>query len=565
MVRTFCTNRIRKSEELNGSMWNFIPEVGEHAGSTYPVVVPTVWESLPEFSSYRGRGSFTRRFYGGGNLRFSCKGVSHTAEIYLDGQFLGQHYNAYTPFNFLAREIPYGEHELKIIADNRFSEESALHIPNDYMTYGGINRGIVLEHLQKAYIEYVHVETKRGPKKDWQVCLTAKICNLSDQPEKYKVRFTSDSLFTEETEIELDANGSQIVEREICLCNISIWTLEDPVLYTVQAILFNEEPMDDLIERFGFREIQIVGKQILLNGRAIRLKGFNRHEDHPMFGCAMPLQAIEQDIQIAIDLGANAIRTSHYPNDELFLDLCDEQGILVWEESHARGLKEHHMRNPLFQKQSEDCIREMVMNHKNHPCIFVWGILNECASETTYGRECYVRQYEQLKELDRTRPRTSASNKYSNDICLDIPEILAFNLYPEWYNDQGGTAVSCIQDKIHWIRSNSVTKEKPFIVSEIGAGAIYGYRTRTRDKWSEEYQCIALENQLKAVLECAECCGVFIWQLADIRISRERFENRPRTMNNKGIVDEYRRPKMVYDIVKSIYSSYSNYFRTIPQ
>ncbi|MFQ8981303.1 MAG: glycoside hydrolase family 2 TIM barrel-domain containing protein [Waltera sp.] len=82
-----------------------------------------------------------------------------------------------------------------------------------------------------------------------------------------------------------------------------------------------------------------------------------------------------------------------------FLDLCDEQGILVWEESHARGLKEYHMQNPYFQKQSEDCIREMVMNHKNHPRIFVWGILNECASETLYGRGLL---YKTIQAVERT-------------------------------------------------------------------------------------------------------------------------------------------------------------------
>lgn len=82
-------------------------------------------------------------------MRLVCKGISHTAEIYLDGRLLGKHYNAYTPFSLLARQIPSGEHELKIIVDNRFSENSALHIPNDYMTYGGINRGIVLEHLKR--------------------------------------------------------------------------------------------------------------------------------------------------------------------------------------------------------------------------------------------------------------------------------------------------------------------------------------------------------------------------------------------------------------------------------
>lgn len=562
MVRTFCTNQIRNTEELSGSVWSFVPESGEHAGTSYSVVVPTVWENLPEFASYRGRGCFRRKFYGEGNVRLVCKGISHTAEIYLDGRLLGKHYNAYTPFSLLARQIPSGEHELKIIVDNRFSENSALHIPNDYMTYGGINRGIVLEHLKKAYIEYLHVEVGKVGKNGWKVLLTTKINGISDSSERYTLRLQADPLFTDEIAIDLETNESRIVQKEIYLENVSEWTPENPVLYKVRAILSDTEPMDDLIERFGFREIKVSGKYILLNGRPIRIKGFNRHEDHPMFGCAMPLQAIEQDIQIAMDLGANAIRTSHYPNDELFLDLCDEQGILVWEESHARGLKEYHMQNPYFQKQSEDCIREMVMNHKNHPCIFVWGILNECASETLYGRDCYTKQYRQLKELDRTRPRTSASNKHKKDICLDIPEIVSFNLYPEWYSDQNETAVDCIQDMMQWIRNNPVTRNKPFIVSEIGAGALYGYHTRTKDKWSEEYQCIALEHQLRAVLESAECCGVFIWQLTDIRISRERFENRPRTMNNKGIVDEYRRPKMSYEIVKDIFTSYDDYFET---
>lgn len=86
MVRTFCTNQIRNTEELSGSVWSFVPESGEHAGTSYSVVVPTVWENLPEFASYRGRGCFRRKFYGEGNVRLVCKGISHTAEIYLDGR-----------------------------------------------------------------------------------------------------------------------------------------------------------------------------------------------------------------------------------------------------------------------------------------------------------------------------------------------------------------------------------------------------------------------------------------------------------------------------------------------
>ena len=96
-----------------------------------------------------GVGVFAE-FYGEGNVRLVCKGISpYSRDLLRWPPFLENTYNAYTPFSLLARQIPSGEHELKIIVDNRFSENSALHIPNDYMTYGGINRGIVLEHLKR--------------------------------------------------------------------------------------------------------------------------------------------------------------------------------------------------------------------------------------------------------------------------------------------------------------------------------------------------------------------------------------------------------------------------------
>ena len=156
-------------------------------------------------------------------------------------------------------------------------------------------------------------------------------------------------------------------------------------LYRLEVQLFTEgslSPKDDLIERVGFRTVSAHNGRIQVNDQDVILKGFNRHEDHPMTGAAIPYPLMVQDMELMIDMGANMVRTSHYPNDERFLDLCDERGIFVWEENHARGLSLQQMQHPNFQQQCEDCNREMVVNHYNHPSIIIWAILNECASDT---------------------------------------------------------------------------------------------------------------------------------------------------------------------------------------
>ncbi len=109
------------------------------------------------------------------------------------------------------------------------------------------------------------------------------------------------------------------------------------------------------------------------------------------------------------------------------------------------------------------------------------------------------------------------------------------------------------------IQNDTEGQNKPVLVTEIGAGGIYGFRAPHHPKWSEEYQAEILSKQIRAVLEKKECSGLYIWQYCDIRISDECWANRPRTMNNKGIVDEYRRPKLCYDVVKELYSQCGNY------
>ncbi len=537
MIRTFCTHEIRKVRELSGSLWEFSPCTGDLAGRKYRTAVPCCWESMPDFSSYRGVGVFSREIETEGAFRLVFKGVSHTARVCLDGREIGSHYNAYTPFAVAVTDVMAGRHLLEVYADNTFGEASALHIPNDYMSYGGISRGVLLEELTDTYIEYIHavpVMEKDG----WKALVSLKVKNWSAAGKACRLYLDLAGIASEAMELTLEAGGEKTVDFQLSAAEAEAWEIKNPKLYTVRATLSDENgAFDDQIDRMGFREIRTEGKDILLNGKKLRIRGFCRHEDHPMFGCALPYAAIQQDLETAMDLGANAIRTAHYPNDELFLDLCDEQGILVWEENHARGLTLEHMQNPNFERQAETCIEEMITAHINHPSVIIWGILNECASDTEYGYECYKKQYDLIKHMDFSRPRSSASCKFKTDICFGLPEIVSYNLYPEWYHET--PASEYVKDIYDWVQRESEGSGKPFLVTEIGAGAIYGFRSHTLCKWSEEYQAKALEDQITAVLEQEGCCGIFIWQLCDVRVSDEWFASRPRTMNNKGIVDEY--------------------------
>lgn len=555
MIRTFNTHSIRKQRELTGRYWNFTPCQGDYAGESFKVATPSCFESYPKFANYRGQGEYSTTFEAQGNIRLEFKGVSHTAEVFLDGRKIAEHYNAYTIFDAVCTDLKPGVHTLMVRADNRFSEKSALHIPNDYMTYGGIIRPIVLEEVRAAYIQYVHVTPYRANGK-WNARVTVKLKNV----------FSKDSVSKEEKHFDLalelaglnvmlsdiDITTQQEITTECVFENVEAWTPEHPQLYEVQVRLLQKGMVyDDLIDRFGFREIHVSGKEIYLNDKKIRIKGLCRHEDHPQFGCALPFAAMAADLELIKDLGANSIRTSHYPNDEIFLDMCDENGILVWEENHARGLSEEAMRNSNFEWQAEQVITEMIPAHYNHPSIYIWGILNECASETEYGRECYRRQFDLIRSLDTSRPCSFASCKIKTDICLDLPDVVSYNIYPLWYHDT--PVEEYLNDLYQWIQRDTKGSGKPFLVTEIGAGGLYGYRNAYHSKWTEEYQAQALEKQLTDVLSYKDCMGVYIWQFCDIRISDECFAGRPRTMNNKGIVDEYRREKLAYDVVKRIY------------
>ena len=549
MIRLFKTHRIRQGEELDG-LWDLHMDGVE---KSYRLPVPSCWEQHPDFLRYRGVGTYTRKITLAQmeNLHLEFKGVSHTADVFLDGHQITHHYNAYTPFSAVIQNVSAGEHILRVVVDNRFTADSALHIPNDYYTYGGIIRPVCLEYLPDVYIRKVHF-TPVWINGIWHGEIEISLCNLSQKDYRASLCITLNGQSIH-ADAYLEASKERIVHLSHAFPSVREWSPEHPNLYMLNSVVYIEgKEIDDFIERVGFRRIEIQGTRLLLNGNPIFLKGFNRHEDYASDGCAVSFQHMVQDMDLMQDMHANAVRTCHYPNDERFLDLCDERGILVWEESHARGLTLPDMQNPNFERQCADCIHEMVENHYNHPAIIIWGILNECASETEEGRRMYEKQYAQLQSLDASRPATSATCRHFKDICLDLPDIVSYNLYAGWYEDS--PAAERNRREIDWIRESGGAN-KPIIASEFGAGANYGFRDRSHCKWTEEYQADVLRDHLNYYLNDPNVSGAFIWQFADCRVSEEVwFAKRARCHNNKGVVDEYRRPKLAYDVVKEMFA-----------
>lgn len=552
MQRLITEHRLRRVCEPTG-LWTLTTLDAGGLDKPERVAVPGVWESHPALRTYRGRAVYEKTLTCAGTLRLVFGGVSFRARVTLDGEELCTHYGAYTAFDAIVRDLPYGEHTLRVEVDNRFGEDSALHVPNDYYAYGGLNRPVTVEQLGGAYVSALHI-TPRRQGRMWLAEIEVTVRSVSEEEQIFDLECAAAGSRTAWKRRALPAGGEVVLKATLPCPGVEAWSPEHPALQEAEAVLWLAgEPADDLIDRFGFREVRCEGGKLLLNGEEVRLTGFNRHEEYGSFGCAVPVQAMLEDVALMRQMGCNCVRTCHYPNDPRFLDLCDELGILVWEEAHARGLSLKQMQRPNFLPQTLQCAREMVMQHGNHPAIFVWGCLNECADDCAEGAEIFRRVLSELRALDGSRPVTAALVAGRESLVLGDCDIVSLNAYPGWYDDLDATPAECLARLMDKVRALGGAG-KPVIISEIGAGAISGYHDPLgRVKWSEERQCDLLRAQVSAVMARQECVGVFIWQLADCRVDESWFGTRPGTRNNKGVVDAYRRPKLAYETVKELF------------
>ncbi|RNB87179.1 beta-galactosidase subunit alpha [Brevibacillus fluminis] len=203
------------------------------------------------------------------------------------------------------------------------------------------------------------------------------------------------------------SDGEVVCEAAVALSAVHKWSAEQPYLYCLLLSLENEAgQISEVVPyKVGFRQIEVKDGNFFVNGVAILLKGVNRHDHHPDFGRACPYETMKQDVLLMKQHNINAVRTSHYPNDPRFYDLCDEYGLYVMDEADLEthgfeklGCYNRLSDDPDWQEAYLDRVQRMVERDKNHASIIIWSMGNESG----FGGN-FVAMSAWCKEADPTR------------------------------------------------------------------------------------------------------------------------------------------------------------------
>jgi len=340
-------------------------------------------------------------------------GVKSAFYIWINGEKVGYSQGSMTPAEFnITKYVKLGENVLAVEV-YRWSDGSYLE-DQDMWRFSGIYRDVFIYSTHKVHVwdYFIHCDLV-NEYKDAILNLKANIYNYSGEEVKdYCIELLLCDLENKIVGSEplmssifrINSNEGVIVELKADVINPKKWSAETPNLYNIFIILKNDKGEIFEVEhcRFGFRKVEIQNSQILINGKSILFKGVNRHEHDPDDGRAVSIKRMIEDIIIMKKNNINSVRTSHYPNDPKWYELCDDYGIYVLDECN---LETHGLRSklpksdPKWTNACVDRMISMVQRDKNHPSILMWSLGNEAG----FG-ENFKLMAASARKIDSTRP-----------------------------------------------------------------------------------------------------------------------------------------------------------------
>ena len=520
---------------LDGS-WSFRFEEGKMlesaSGADFPAVdtipVPACYDMMPKWYMKRGTGLYRRTFTLAAPMKDAVlvvDGMGVRAKFEIDGKSLGVHPYPYARLEIPVGHLSAGEHTIFAAVDNTLAwpQVKMARPYYDFYLYGGFYHGVKLvERKPKVFVRTLDYRTGK---------------------------------------IEVQVEGGE--KKTMTVPDFKCWSPEEPNLTTIEVA--------GRKVRFGIRQIEARNRKIYLNGKEIFLKGFNRHESDWLNGAATGEAMMLQDIQRLKALGGNFIRGAHYQQCERFLDLCDENGVMVWEESLGwgngqdytnRNFKPNELTDEEFCEMQVHQTREMVRASFNHPSVVIYGFLNECASQKPECKVLVDRLIETIRAEDTGRLVTFACNITGKDICNTNTDIIAFNTYPGTIPMQPGTEAE-LRKNVSGKFNDIVRKfrerypDKPIMVSESGCGGEFGRRGEYASPNTEEFQNEYLTDIFETLWANPDVVGFSIWQMNDGR-TRERFGGVAVSAffggSVAGVFDRLRRPKLSAETVRKYFN-----------
>ena len=430
--------------------------------------------------------------------------VNYDAHVYVNGQKAGHHQGGFTPFNYDVTDLlKDGENQVIVKVDNKRHPEDVPTQIFDWWNYGGITRDVLLVSVAPTYVENYKLQL---------ASLEGRLLQFSAKLNKAEAGHTITLRIPElkiVKKLTTSDDGSATISMK---AKPQLWSPENPKLYKVEIQLGDETISDEI----GFRTIETRGKQILLNGEPIFLKGISIHEEKPNGGGrANSTEDAHTLLSWAKELGCNYVRLAHYPHNEYAVREAERMGILVWSEIPVYWTIA--WTNPATYANAERQLNDMIARDQNRANVIIWSIANETPHSAERDQFLgnlakHARQLDPTRLISMAMEVTGASNYHNilHDNMSDLVDVVSFNQYIGWYRDVNDAS------KMTW----EIPYDKPVIISEFGGGAKYGLHGAKNQRWTEEFQENLYRENCAMLDKIDGLAGTTPWILKDFRSPR---------------------------------------------
>lgn len=532
-----------KTISLNDS-WLFrklpghrLDEAAQLSPESFPsetVSLPHTWYTDDE--QYKGLCVYEKEIPRpeGARLLLSFGAADQSCAVYVNGVLCGRHKGGYARFRLpIPPEALSDRLRIRVFAENPVNEDICPSF-GDFTVFGGLYRGAELLAGGEACFDRCFfgtdgliVRAAVDGQGDGLLSLEPHVVCSPGARVRYTVAAADGSVVCR-------AESAPDETLSLTVTQPRLWNgRHDAPLYTVRAeLLVNGAAADAVEVRTGFRAIKLTpDRGLLLNGRPYPIRGVAKHQDFAGVFCAVGEEHIRRDFELIDEIGATAVRLSHYQHPQAAYDRCDELGLLAWAEVPMLKMTE----SAALLENTEQQLRELILQNIHHPAIFCWGIQNEIAmfKDAPFMHENCRKLHGIVKELDPDRASTAA-NLYplkASSKLNEITDMVGYNVYFGWYYGEMGDYGAYL-DKMHAARP-----ALPFGISEYGVDTnirLHSSEPHVKD-YTEEYQALWNETVYEQIESRPWLWGSFVWNMFDFHSAR-RNEGGQRFINAKGLV-----------------------------